>query len=193
MTRYIAGIAAFLVLCGVVGWLAGTRLAEAAADGRIFGGGEFVNYGSWRITQALGSPDSDPVLRAWIARTGILPLARSEVAYFFTDTAPGDAPLDGGCDYEVRVPEIGARWWSLAAYDADHKPIANRLERYSINSDAGHSRIVLSRAAPAEEDAWLPLGEADRFELLFRVYQPDTTFDPAAPEALPAIERIGPC
>ena len=177
----------------LAGWFGGVHLAELAVEGRLFTSAQINDYGSWQSSQALGAADGDPILIAWIARTGILPLARSEVAYFFTDKDSEQRPLDPDCEYRVSVPATDARWWSVTVYDEARKPIANRLDRYSFNSDSGISTFTMARSAPADEAAWLPLGESRGIELLFRVYQPGPGFDPAAEGAMPSVQRSGAC
>lgn len=177
----------------VAGWFFGYQLAEAASDGLILNKNRTSEYGTWRSTQALGSPKGDPILQAWIARTAILPLARSEVAYFFSSEDEDGTPLDPECRYRITVPEIKSRWWSVAAYDGAYKPILNPLDRYSVNSDTGQMSFIAARSAPDHLKTWLPLGEAKTFELLFRVYQPGIDFEPSHSGALPTVQKVSKC
>ena len=177
----------------LTGWAAGVRLADAAADGVVFEDVHLERHGVWRTAESLGSDASGPVLAAWTMRTAILPLARSEAVYFWARHDAAGRRLDPDCAYEIEIPEFDARWWSLTVYDGDLRPIANRIDRYSINSAAGVSVVHAARAEPAEPARWLPLGEAEGIEFFLRIYQPGESFDPARSGALPEIRRVSEC
>ncbi|MEO1038659.1 MAG: DUF1214 domain-containing protein [Pseudomonadota bacterium] len=182
-----------LALIGPASWFIGRALADAAADGDLLASDRLETVGVWSTHASLGAAEGDPILRAWVARTAILPLAGGEVAYFWTTRTTTGAALNPDCAYEVTVPQPDARWWSISTYDDRYRPIANAIERYSVNSRAGVSRFTVSRTPPDDQTAWLPLGEAVSFELFFRVYQPGPGFDARAETSMPAVREIGPC
>lgn len=186
-------LATFVMLL-IGGWYAGRFLADRVASGDIGGTSRMVAVGDWYTSQSLGSSEGGAILVAWIAKTGIMPLSHTEVAYFFTTQDAVQQPLNPDCSYTVSVPDVDARWWSVSVYDELHKPIPNAENRYSVNSDSGANEVLLSRGPQVSGvKAWLPLGQASNIELLFRVYQPGTAFDPKSPGALPTVARVGEC
>jgi hypothetical protein len=155
--------------------------------------------GPWISWPSEGHPDADIYTRAYLARSGRLPVTSTSVRYFFARTDDQGRPLTSACEYALRGSPLNARWWSLALYDGRGHLIANPSERYSVNSkdvlrrSDGSYRLTL--ASQARPENWISTGaKRDRpLLLVLRVYELRET-DPdgigkLAPDRLPKIER----
>jgi hypothetical protein len=149
------------------------------------------SFGPWEINPLVGSAAAGPWDRARVARHALLGLTREEAVYYVASRDSEGRPLSADATYRVRGGGIPARWWSITAYGSDYFLIPNEQGRYSFNSetvsrdDDGGFAFVISRT-PRPGD-WLPLGEAERFDLLLRLYNPEGR---ATAADLPVIERV---
>ncbi|MEJ2602737.1 MAG: DUF1214 domain-containing protein [Gammaproteobacteria bacterium] len=172
--------------------LAGLLLGLGSAWYAITGGaGTAVAYGAWDFNPLVGSPAAGAWDRARVARHALLGLTRDEAVYFVASRDSDGRTLSADATYRVSGGDLPARWWSITAYGADHYLIPNDRDRYSFSSetvtrdaDGAFAILVSSRPRPGD---WLPLGEAGRFDLFLRLYNP--AGDPAA-DILPRIERL---
>ncbi|MEG6510110.1 DUF1214 domain-containing protein [Methyloligella sp. 2.7D] len=155
--------------------------------------------GPWMSWPSEGHPDADLYTRAYLAKSGRLPVTSTTVRYFSADADNQGSPLTSDCEYLLVGQPLQARWWSLALYDGEGRPIANPSDRYSFNSEEvlrrtdGSYRMILAQNARPEN--WLPTG-ADPgrdLTLLLRIYEPTETDERGIgaidTERLPTIER----
>ena len=155
-------------------------------------GASTVTNGVWTTDLTIGSAAADPYLRARVAVSGVLALNKSETLYYTADTDASGAPLSSACVYRIEGRDPAARWWSMTAYGPDFYLIANPADLYSESRTTvtrgpdGGFVIRVARAAQAGD--WIPLGDADRFRLTLRLYNPDPSVV-AAPDtaALPRL------
>jgi hypothetical protein len=139
-------------------------------DGPVSG---VVTVGSWRAWPALGSAEIDPYGRAHVARTGDLPLGAGEGIAFLATSDDGGTPLDGRCRYRISSIAPAARWWSLAVYGPNRRPIDNPAERTGFTSAEvtrradGVAEIVLGPTVRSGD--WLPT-RPGRISLMLRLY-----------------------
>jgi hypothetical protein len=136
-----------------------------------------VEAGPWTAWPRNGSLDVDPYSRAMLAYTGELPLGAAEgISFVARDDSMG-APLNSHCDYIVSGQTPKARYWTLTLLSPDGVPVANAARRYGftsaeiLRSPGGDFEIALSRHARAGN--WLPIGDASKFMLMLRLYDPD--------------------
>lgn len=156
--------------------------------------------GPWISWPGEGHPDADPYTRAYLARSGRLPVTSTTVRYFFATTDQNGRDLTSSCDYELEGGPLAARWWSIALYDGDGGLIANPSDRYSLNSaemlrrSDGSYHLALARNARPEN--WLPAGTAPhrKLQLVLRVYDTQETNPDGIGQIdetrLPRIERL---
>ncbi len=135
-----------------------------------------IQCGAWCYYPDYGSTTASPYVRAQTQIEGPLALERSEAIYFIADHDDQGETLRPGKNYRVEGGSLDARWWSITAYGEDHHLIPNPLNRYSYNSinvakNSGGSWTI--HVSETEKPGnWIPTGEARRFELVLRMYNP---------------------
>ncbi|MBI1385719.1 MAG: DUF1214 domain-containing protein [Rhizobiales bacterium] len=154
--------------------------------------------GPWTVWAAAGRVDADPYTRAYIARSGRLPVTSTSALYYFATTDSDGRRLDADCTYQIEGRGPNAEWWSLTAYDLNGQLMRTVAERYSLNGSAllrdhsGNYKIFLARE-PVPGN-WLPTGGDSRMQLVLRVYRPTYRADErtSSEEAaeLPSIRRL---
>jgi len=145
-----------------------------------------------------GRPDADPYARAYVARTGRLPLSSKNIQYFIAKTDNQGLRLLGKCEYIIENTDIMSEWWSLAAFDDNGKLQRNNAQRYAFNSSTilrdteGKYKIRLSAFPRARN--WLPTNLDNKITLLFRLHSPAssalTPHTGATRASLPSIRRV---
>ena len=188
-------IARYLIATGT-GLMAGVLAALALAFGPAEIGG--MRIGPWTGNRLIGSMDAGPVLRAIIARRGLLALRQSETMYFSADHDDEGRPLSEDCTYLVRLDaEPQARWWSLTLYAEDEYLAVNGQAAHSVAYDPEpapqrtHMDVQVSRAAPDSETPWISTVNSGAFNLTLRLYHPhDDVLDDPARANLPSIRRL---
>jgi hypothetical protein len=146
----------------------------------------------------IGSADASMLLRAQVALSGLLALPAKEAMYFTAKTDSAGRSLDGRCTYELTVPNIPARWWSVTAYEREGWLIRNPEGQYSASSgqftQAAKKMIAVGPVPPVGPVPWtggfISTGGVTGFDLTLRVYHPAADLL-AHPETakLPLIER----
>ena len=189
--RVLLNFSVFLVTAIAVGIGSAWYMTEHGSD--------LTNrrIGPWTVWTTAGRTDADPYTRAYIARSGRLPITSATARYYFAKTDSAGRVLDSSCQYLVRGAGPLSEWWSLAAYDMEGKLMENPAERYAINSaavlrdNAGRYSIVLS--SDSHPGNWLPVSSNYRFQLVLRAYRPDyktdETVDDQESEQLPEVVR----
>jgi hypothetical protein len=132
--------------------------------------------GPWRVEARAGEADADPYTRARIERSGEIPLGLGEGLRMTTRADSDGGRLDPRCAYKVGPKMPPARFWTLEVTDLAGFPTANSADRYGLRSteilreaDGSFTVWVSPRAHPGN---WLPVGEAARFALTLRLYDP---------------------
>jgi len=142
----------------VLGTLLGLALTFLSLErGFSFGA---VRAGPWTGSAKAGSPEIDPYARAFIARSGIIPLGTGEGVSFTARTDSGDAPLDPRCDYLFKGPVPPARFWTLSVFTPSGSLIENPAKRYGFTSSeilrASDRPVEINLAPTARPGNWLP-------------------------------------
>lgn len=185
-----------LELAYVIALGAGLGLASAhyaVAERPVVGRAQI---GAWTTWPKSGARDSDPYMRAYLARGVHLPLGAGEGLLLIAERDDAGQPLDGRCRYGVSGAVPPARGWSLTVADPARRPLQLAVARESfshaeiVRDERGSLRIIA--AATPEAGNWLPLPPSGRFLFLLRLY--DTPISSHAgelrPEALPRISRV---
>jgi hypothetical protein len=171
--RFLIDIAVAVLIAVVIGFFTAWY---SVSQGQLYGA---VKVEQWTAWPDAGGPDADPYSVAMLARTGEVPLGAGEGIAFTADTDDQGMPLTARCSYVVAGQTPAARLWTLTAYDAGGRLMANAARRSSF-----HSREILRRADGGVEIAvssvpspgnWLPIAGSGRFKLLFRFYDTPLT------------------
>lgn len=133
-----------------------------------------MQVGAWSAWPKTGNQDIDPYGRALTARNGILPLASGDGLAFLARADDNGRALDARCEVVVSGTTPQARYWTLAAYDANGALLPNLVGRYGFTSGEivrhadGSFEIVA--AAQARPGNWLPVSGTGRYTLVMRFY-----------------------
>jgi hypothetical protein len=143
---------------------------------KSFSATEAIKAGAWTTNPLIGSVQADMYLRAYVARTGLFALSKTEALYYNAFTDEDGEPLRAECDYIIEGGDLPARWWSITAYDKDHFLVPNVLNRYSYNAknvgrnEQGRYKIHLSPTPKVQN--WLPAPRQGSMSLTLRAYNP---------------------
>ncbi|WP_421724270.1 DUF1214 domain-containing protein [Bauldia sp.] len=186
--RPLTDIAIAIAIAAVVGL---TSAWFAIERGYIFGA---VSSGEWTAWLSAGASDADPYAMAHLARTGEVPLGAGEGLAFNTAVDHDGEPLTGGCTYRIVGQTPAARLWTLTAYDAEGRLMANPAQRSGF-----HSREIVRRpdgsfdiavSSDVQSGNWLPVDPSGDFTLTLRLYDtPLTTGGTLVDSDMPAIRR----
>lgn len=161
-----------------------------------FSAAKVIKAGAWTTNPLIGSVQANMYLRAYIARTGLFALSKTEALYYNAFTDEDGEPLRAECDYVIEGGDLPARWWSITAYGKDHFLIPNALNLYSYNmknlqrDTQGRYKIHLSRT-PKDQN-WLPAAKEGTVSLTLRSYNPSPALRENMGNAeLPKITKVG--
>lgn len=188
--RLVIDLAIAVVIAAAVGISSAWYAIER---GRIFGA---VNVGVWTAWPREGSPQADPYSIAMLARTGEVPLGASEGLSFTAEVDADDVPLSGRCTYEVAGQTPAARMWTLTAYDAGGRLMANVAHRLSFDSREilrqPDGSFTIAVSAAVQPGNWLPIAAVDHFKLVLRLYDtPLATGSQIADLTMPTVRKAG--
>jgi len=186
-----------MIMRSLLAGAGGVVLGAAGAVFLVFGPADFggVGVGPWRTNIHVGSSDAPGIVRAVVARRGLLALNRSETIYFSADADSEGRQLDAECDYRVLFTDRpDARWWSLTLYAEDDFLPVGGPGAFSISADdisAGESGFVVSVSQRLAIGHWLSPENAGEFNLTLRLYNPAAAIveDPSS-ASLPVVERL---
>ncbi len=186
-----------MIIRSLLAGLTGLVIGIGSALFLIFGPADFggVSVGPWRTNTLIGSPDAPGLVRAVVARRGLLALSREQAMYFSADQDSEGRPLQEACTYRLAFPGLpDAFWWSVTLYAEDDFLAVNGLEAHSVTADdfglapIGFAATVSPNRA---EGAWISTQNAGAFNLTLRLYKPieEIVEDPGR-AILPSIERL---
>ena len=156
-----------------------------------------TRHGGWKSWKNSGHLNADPYTRAYIAKTGQLPLPPQIAQTYFALYDNAHRRLHTSCTYLIESPAVEAKWWTLAVYDYNGKIFENPIKRYSFNAESamikfeGGFHIYLSQSPQPEN--WLPIGNQGPFVLVYRLYRKNLTDEKVTLEddvPLPLVKRI---
>ncbi|WP_339744279.1 DUF1214 domain-containing protein [uncultured Maricaulis sp.] len=183
-------------LAALAGLACGAALALLLVFGPLEIGG--TQAGPWKTNLLIGDPSASAVVRAAIARRGLLALNRSEAIYFNATSDENGERLREECIYQVSFErEPDARWWSLTLYADDDFLAVNGDNAHSITAEHAAASaedpmtVTIAASQPGTPTYWMSSHNAGRFALTLRLYQPDASISASpASAALPLIERL---
>ncbi|MCI4645560.1 MAG: DUF1214 domain-containing protein [Hyphomonadaceae bacterium] len=169
--KFIALLAGLLV-----GFLLALWSAGMLGSGRGLGS-KTISVAGWQSDWTIGSPAAGMVTRAWVARHGLLALAKEEAVYFTRAVDDSGAPLDASCDYVLTGGDQPSQWWSITLYDGKSRLPMNEDDALSLDrtktGGADAWLATISAVPPAESGFWISSRNADEFDLTLRLYRPD--------------------
>jgi len=187
--RLLIDIALAILVATTVGFSTAWLAVE---HGRLFGS---VTIGPWTAWPEAGGPNADPYSVALLARSGEVPLGAGEGVTFTAVADSRGEPLSGDCVYVVEGQTPAARLWTLTAYDAEGRLIANPAHRSGF-----HSREILRHpdgtftiaiSPDVEPGNWLPTARLKELQLVLRLYDtPLTTATEFVNIDMPEIDRV---
>ncbi|GAB4225357.1 MAG: DUF1214 domain-containing protein [Methyloligellaceae bacterium] len=132
--------------------------------------------GPWSVWYTAGNPNADPYTKAYLARSGRLPITSTNALYYFASTDEDGEPLRAECIYRIEGVPLNAMWWSLALYDEAGNLIPNKAERHAFNRADLMRRpdgtFQIRLAPTAEHGNWLPTGKPGGLRIILRIYGP---------------------
>ncbi|HEX2257462.1 MAG TPA: DUF1214 domain-containing protein [Afifellaceae bacterium] len=138
---------------------------------------ETIRIGLWEAMPSAGTEEADPYSRAWLARTGELPLGSGEGLVLTAVHDRDGAPLRGGCAYRLVGRTPPARLWTVAVEGADGEPVEDRPGSQALGSDAilrsPDGAFTLHLAPEPRPGNWLSSRNTGPIRLVIRLY--DTT------------------
>lgn len=163
----------------------------ALGDGRLFGA---LRVGPWLAWPAIGATSPDPYTRAYLARSGVLPLGQGEGVTFTASSDGQGRPLDRACRYRLEGTTPPAGFWTLEAISVDGANIAPRGMQMALESrhvqraKDGSLLLYVSRSLAPEN--WLEISGSGRFRLVLNLYDPsDISGSGLSVDTLPSIVR----
>ena len=175
----------------------GLVLGGAAALALAFGPTELggIRAGNWYTNQHIGSVDATPLIRAVIARRGLMALRQTETIYFSSDHDSEGRAFDETCTYRLTVDTAPqARWWSVTLYAEDEFLAVNGEEAHSLTADDTTGfpvEAIISQGQTRSPAHRISSEAAGAFNLTLRLYQPDAALvEDATLANLPTVERI---
>jgi hypothetical protein len=146
----------------------------ALSDGRLFGG---YQVGPWLAWPQSGTPSPDPYTRAFLSRSGTLPLGRSEGLQFVASTDSDGQRLDRACRYRIDGNTPTATFWTLTPQATNGQritrpdgPSSFESSRIARANDGSVQLYVSKTLAPLN---WLEIVGDGSFQLVLNLY--DTT------------------
>ena len=179
------------ILAGIAGLICGAALTLFLVFGPLEMGG--IRVGAWQTNEHIGASEAGPVVRALVARRGLLALNRSETVYFTAWQDDDGEPLRETCSYRISGEDMPTRWWSLTLYaEDDFLPIngdeAHAVTRTDLGADAWS---VIAGPALIPDVPWLSNRNAGHFSITLRLYHPeDVVRDAPQTLNLPSITRL---
>ncbi|MCD7059436.1 DUF1214 domain-containing protein [Pelagibacterium xiamenense] len=163
----------------------------ALTDGRLFGA---IRIGPWAGWSEIGTENPDPYSRAYLARTGLLQLGKSEGIRFVARTDSEGDRLERACSYAVTGQTPGATFWTLLAADPEGATIAAapglshfHSERIVYDPDG----VTLNFGPQMMPGNWLPTNETGPFTFVMTLYDAAGLAGGGSNvSTLPAIERV---
>lgn len=136
-----------------------------------------IRIGAWEAWPSAGTEEADPYSRAWLARTGELPLGSGEGLQLIAVEGQDGVALRGDCVYRLVGRTPPARLWTVAVEEADGAPLAGRPGSRALGSDAilrsPDGTFTVHLAPEPRPGNWLSSRHAGPIRLVIRLY--DTT------------------
>jgi hypothetical protein len=143
----------------------------ALTDGRFFG---VYRDGPWSTWPEAGTGSPDPYTSAYLTRSGMLQLGKTEGIRFVAETDSDGQPLRADCSYRVDGQTPLATFWTLVATAPDGTLVSSEGAAEAVSStriarEADGSAVVhVGRAL--SPDNWYEIAPSDDFWLVLTLY-----------------------
>ena len=142
------------------------------------------------VSTGYDNPDEYPVdargVTYTLGFTGIKRLGTAQF-YLMANKDKDGKDFDGGKIYRLHVPPNVPvkQYWSATAYDRETHALIRNMTRASLastttgiqqNADGSVDVYIGAKAPASKETNWVPTDPQRKFELLFRLYQPEKAF-----------------
>ena len=172
----------------------GEKLAEEDIQARLAAARR--TNGPWVFIDITSLAEATPIDKAARAVADLLaPSKELCVSYTATSDSEGN-PLRGGREYEIVGRELGARWWSVTAYDPEHLITHERakylISKTSVAPNEDGEWIAHVTSEPRDDDAWVYSGDRTiDLALVLRLYGPsEQILEDLAAADLPGIRPV---
>lgn len=143
----------------------------ALENGQVLG---VLKAGPWTTRPSSGTEQADPYLRADMARTGAMPIGRSEGMRFTARVDSDGRTLSGKCSYRMSGRTPVATLWTLHALDSDHKVVSNSANQASMNSRQvsrfRDGRFQIKISPELQQGNWLRVSPVEEIRLVLNLY-----------------------
>ncbi len=176
----------------LLGVALGVGSAWVVLSGQILRGAE-THVGVWSTSVERGSSDANAYVRGTTAIQALLAMRSDQAVYYAAFTDEEGRELDPRCTYEIAGGALPAAWWSVTVYDGAYL-VRNDDVAPSVDATrVGEGTRWSAQLAPTRADAehWLSSRDADRPNLLLRLYEPaQSVLDDPASITAPTVRRL---
>ena len=137
------------------------------------------NGKSWMTVKSVDSKDTDPLLKALIAKVGIFANSREEAIYYQAFAGAPRITMNGSQHYRITGNKnLPATWWACTLYNSENHLFDNPERRYEFtdfNVDADPDGSFTIDIAPVKPDGarnWLPSPPGEDIAVTIRIYEP---------------------
>jgi len=146
---------------------------------------EFSKHNGYMLG-GFGQYGSNYKLRAVVSQVGLGAFTSSQAIYALAWTDHNKKPLDGSKSYVIHMasPPPTTEGWSLTLYTLKGAMIKNSINRYAftntsdltINKDGSIDFYLqpTEPSNPAQQKNWLPTADGKGFEVMWRLFAPQT-------------------
>lgn len=147
---------------------------QAVESARPF---DTIRIGVWEARPTAGTEEADPYSRAWLARTGELPLGSGEGLQLVAVHDENGATLQGNCTIRLAGRTPPARLWTVAIEGAEGDTLPGRPNSRALGSDSilrsQDGTFTIHLAPEPRPGNWLSSQHSGPIRLVIRLY--DTT------------------
>jgi hypothetical protein len=147
---------------------------QAVESARPF---DIIRIGVWEARPTAGTEDADPYSRAWLARTGELPLGSGEGLELVAVHDEDGTPLQGNCAIRLAGRTPPARLWTVAVEGAEGDTLPGGPNSRALGSESilrsQDGTFTIHLAPEPRPGNWLSSRHSGPIRLVIRLY--DTT------------------
>lgn len=150
----------------------GFGLSQLALDnGQVLG---VLKAGPWTTRPSSGTDQADPYLRADMARSGAMPMGRSEGMVFIARVDSDGRTLSGTCSYRLSGRTPVATLWTLHARDSIQRVVSSSADQAGMNSHQvsrfRDGRFQIKISPELQQGNWLRITPVAEMQLVLTLY-----------------------
>lgn len=155
-----------------------------------------MTIGPWKAHPETGASEADPYARAYLARSGVMPLTQAEGLAFTAETDSAGLPLVSDCTYLVEGRTATTRRWSMRTTSTEGREMDDTPDTPTVIPSSGLLRLndgefrvrISRRPQPGN---WLYPGNQPAFAINLALYDTPITSSTALTEVtMPEIRRL---